>query len=212
MLLWYQQLCFLKEISLRTWTSLIAIHLLRFYRVFFTSFFLIYALLIIFSIYHFELLHSYFLSYSWLAVVIYLMRPTVVLKKAEYVYDFFSLELYLCSIFIGALFFTLASLVQAWVIGVITVWVMASYSFLYDYHACLPDKCAGSVMKGTIFVWYQLPIFLCLFFLTSVSEYFCNNFVAYSIKLFCIYPFISALVTVFYVASIHQNYELYYAE
>jgi hypothetical protein len=140
------------------------------------------------------------------------MRPTIGLKKISYPRDYFTLENLTCTGAIIFFFTVLALLLPKFFWGIVFVFALCCFSFLYDATGSIPDKVGYALVRTCYFILYKLPIISMLFLFTALAIYIKLGFVGIVLKMLFIYPFLAALVTILYVNAVHDNYELYYAE
>ncbi|GEM_PF-4392386 len=209
-LLWGSSWRTFLSLSVTSWLGLIAFSLYRFYRALVTTGAIVLAIPLAVMSYFYP--PQFFLILVWLSLIVYLMRPTIGLKNRDYSKRYFSLEHIVCLAAYILFFSVIALFVPLSMRGCVILFALINYSFLYDYAAAIPARCARAFIKSCYFVLYKAPVIVLLAFALCIFEYFGQNQICMIFKLSILYPLLSGLVTIMYIHAIHENYELYYAE
>lgn len=213
LLLWQQSWYALARTPITTWLGLIAVQIKRYYYALFQSY--AFFILIAYAVSIFYCNNSLFgvvVTLLTLSLIMYLMRPTVGLKKINYLLDYTSLETLTSSLAIVSVYGLLAVLMPKWFIGTLLILALCSFAFLYDTSGSIPDRVGYASARTAYFFVYNAPV-LCTFALVA-SATICINFgvVGLLLQVILFYPLYAAIVTVLYLNAVHENYELYYAE
>jgi hypothetical protein len=212
-LLWQQSWHALTRTPIITWLGLIALQLARFYYALLTTcgFFILISYGT--GIYFFK--NALFLVLATLFIlsfIVYLTRPTVGLKKMTYLRDFFSLENLVSTCAIIFVYALLAALMPTWFMGVIFITSLCSLSFVYEAIGSIPDKVGYALARTGYFLLYKAPVLFVIALVATVINYIDLGVTGIILKTIIFYPLYAAIITMLYVSTLHDNYELYYAE
>jgi len=213
LLLWQQSWYALSRTPLTTWLGLIALHIQRYYYALLRSYAFFIVLGYALSMYYVKNnLFGVFITLLMLSLIIYLMRPTVGLKKINYLLDYISLETITSSLAIIFVYLLLAALLPKWFMGVVVVSALCSFAFLYDATGSIPDKVGYALARTGYFLLYKAPVLCAVALVASATVYINFGFVGLLLNMLVLYPLYAAIITILYVSALHENYELYYAE
>ncbi len=212
-LLWQQSWYALTRTPVTTWLGLIYLHTQRFYYALLTTYgFLAYACCMLSLYYVKNALCGVLVTLLILSLMMYLMRPTVGLKKFCYLRDYFSLENVTSLLAVILVYTLLAILLPKITFGIILISALVSFAFLYDAVGSIPDKVGYALARSGFFLLYNAPSLSIVAFVATAINYVDLGLIGLILNTFLLYPLYAALITILYVSALHENYELYYAE
>lgn len=200
MLLWQQLFYTYTHVSFTQWLGIIALHLYRYYHALFFS-----GAVILLPL-------AWYVPGLAPALLVYYMRPSIIKKDTAYLWTWFMPERLVAWLFIALVYTACAALLPHQVTGILGIFVLITYGFLYDTQGSIPETVGLALVRTGYFVLYQLPVVTFLCICATVTVYVCGGVIGSVIQLLVFYPLYASLITVMYGTAIHENYELYYAQ